>query len=275
MEVNKFDKSSGRWQHGNFVIDKFSNFQGCQINFLIKKGWLEFHSVKIDRQNKVITRCLGFVCAIVKDFSSALNYTYHMNMAQGQGKTLFPYSDSDVVLQSGSINDRTSADRENEYVLTRPIFYMEHFITMPPGEELNGYERMILPFDEPTWMWIGITFGSAFATIFVLRFMRPEFVNFVIGKSIASPALNVLRAFFGVSQIICPRRNFARFLLMMLILFSLIVRTAYQGKMFEFLQKELRKPTVKTIDEMIENNFTFYMQLNSKLHFPESDLMKR
>lgn len=37
------------------------------------------------------------------------------------------------------------------------------------------------------------------------------------------------------------------------------MRTAYQGKQFEFLQKEMRKPNVQTIQEMIDQNFTLYI----------------
>lgn len=36
MEVNKFNKTSAPWEHGIFWIGKFSNFQGCGINFLTK-----------------------------------------------------------------------------------------------------------------------------------------------------------------------------------------------------------------------------------------------
>lgn len=53
-------------------------------------------------------------------------------------------------------------------------------------------------------------------------------------------------------------RNFARFLLMLYILFCMIIRTAYQGKQFEFLQNEMRPADVKTISEMISRNFSFY-----------------
>lgn len=41
-------------------------------------------------------------------------------------------------------------------------------------------------------------------------------------------------------------------------MFCMIIRTAYQGKQFEFLQKEMRPADVKTIDEMIAKNFTLF-----------------
>jgi hypothetical protein len=72
-----------------------------------------------------------------------------------------------------------------------------------------------------------------------------------------------------------PGRNFARFLLMNFILFTLVARTGYQGVQYDMMLKvclilavlfsfqrmipqEIRAKNVKTIDELIENNYTFY-----------------
>jgi S-ribosylhomocysteine lyase LuxS involved in autoinducer biosynthesis len=84
----------------------------------------------------------------------------------------------------------------------------------------------------------------------------------------------------GGGMISLPGRNFARFILMQFILFSLIVRTGYQGVQFDMMLKvcrgvtltcsvfdlkfiqtnlqEIRPKDVETIEEMIEQNFTFY-----------------
>jgi len=59
------------------------------------------------------------------------------------------------------------------------------------------------------------------------------------------PALNVLSVFFGLGQMILPGRNFARFLLMLFIIWSLIVTTGYQSVMFEHLQTDNRKPPIQ------------------------------
>lgn len=135
---------------------------------------------------------------------------------------------------------RNNITRQRKVSFTRPFSFSEQFIAIPPGEEYDGYEKLILPFDDATWMWLGVTFLAAFGTIFVLNFVPPDIKNFIIGRETITPALNVLRAFFGISHIVCPGRNFARFLMISFIWFSFIIRTGYQGKMFEFLQQEIR-----------------------------------
>lgn len=62
---------------------------------------------------------------------------------------------------------------------------------------------------------------------------------------------------------------------MMFILFSLVMRTAYQGKQFEFMKKEMRRPDVQTIDEMIEQNFTLIYHRANLQFYADMDFMKK
>lgn len=78
VEVNRFDKSTGRWQHGTSKIDKTANLHGCRINVRFKAVEPDFWAEKIDLENQTVTECSGFECALVKDFSSILNFKYDM-----------------------------------------------------------------------------------------------------------------------------------------------------------------------------------------------------
>lgn len=282
VEVNSFDKDTGRWLHGTFKVDKVSNFRGCQLNFVVFKDWPFYLPLEIDNEKRDVTKCAGIFCGVLRDFSSALNFTYHTNIYQLEtAKYMWPGIPSHLVMGCASLDGLVVYDeKRNENTLrpeyySRPLMYTDTFIAIPPGEEYDGYEKLVLPFDEPTWMWISITFAAAFLTIFLLKFAKPKVVNFMIGSETLTPVLNVIRAFFGISQIVCPRRNFARYLLMMFILFSLIIRTAYQGEMFEFLQKDMRKPTVTSYEEMIDQGFVFYMPADFREKYPNTEIAKR
>lgn len=278
VEVNRFDKLSKKWQHKRFKINKFSNFHGCRIDFAIPTGMPGFVAMKFDNRSETITECMGYICAMLRDFSSMLNYTYHMDVFEHNGRKKFPNKPSHLSFRVSLLSWYHAYSQEqsrNAGIMTRPVHESEVFIAIPPGELYNSYEKLVLPFDGPTWFWIGVTFAAAFFTIFVLSFVRPEIANFVIGRGVETPVLNVLRAFFGISQINCPGRNFARYHLMLFILFSLIIRTAYQGIMFKFLQQEIRKPTVTNIDQMIDQNFTFYLQRFFKDFYQSLDFTKR
>lgn len=276
VEVNQLDKSTGKWQHGNFKLEKFSNFYGCKLDFLTMITFPEFSVDENVSTTDIPTKCMGYLCAMLRDLSPNLNYTYEIikrtyaDQSDLEKSHLFlNFHLTDMYYGVVQIKKRPPP------VITRVARDFELFIAIPPGEEYSSYEKLLLPFDEATWMWITITFTSAFAVIFVMKFVRLDIASLVIGKSVTTPALNVFRVFFGISQVQCPGRNFARYHLMMFILLSLVVRTAYQGKMFEFLQQEMRKPMVSSIVEMIEQNFTFFLQKNFKKLFANLDITQR
>jgi hypothetical protein len=87
-----------------------------------------------------------------------------------------------------------------------------------------------------------MTFAAAFATIGIVYRMTVEHQHFVFGRNVTSPSLNVLAHFFGLSQVVMPRRNFSRFIVMSFILLSFMIRNLYQGMMTDYLQTDMRKP---------------------------------
>jgi hypothetical protein len=73
---------------------------------------------------------------------------------------------------------------------------------------------------------------------------------------------------------VLPGRNFARFILMLYLLFCLVLRTAYQGKQFEFMGKEMRRPDPKTVENLIEKQFSL-MNLQEVEFFKNMEFMKK
>jgi len=134
----------------------------------------------------------------------------------------------------------------------------EFYFVIPQGELYTEWEKLFLPFDEPTWLLIVFTFAASFAIILIVNCASQIVKNFVFGRQVTTPSLNVLRIFFGLSQTVLPGRNFARFLLMLFTIWSLIFRTCYQGLLFENLIGDGRKPPIKTIDELLNKNFTYH-----------------
>lgn len=45
--------------------------------------------------------------------------------------------------------------------------------------------------------------------------------------------------------------------------------------MYEFMQKNVTRPELQTIDEMIEQGYDFYMEWDFKNKFPESEISKK
>jgi hypothetical protein len=56
-----------------------------------------------------------------------------------------------------------------------------------------------------------------------------------------------------------PVNNFGRIILMVFILFCLVIRTAYQGVMFEMITTDMRKESPNMMQELLDSNYTIYL----------------
>lgn len=136
-------------------------------------------------------------------------------------------------------------------------------------------ERMLLPFEYLTWVWILITFGIALVVIQIVNVLSDEVKDFVFGRKVRSPRLNLLISIMGGCQKVLPKRNFGRYLLMLFLLWSLIFRSCYQGKLYKFLQSEGRKPEVKTFEELIEKDFVIHEMMRYSFEVGTTDQIGR
>lgn len=111
------------------------------------------------------------------------------------------------------------------------VFWEDYvaFSTSPAGS-YSSYEKLFFPFDTFTWCCILGTFVCAFMVIFIVSRMSREVQILVFGENVKSPAVNVTGLFFGMGQTSLPLNNFARFILMIYIMYCMIINTAFHGE---------------------------------------------
>ncbi|KAG5674082.1 hypothetical protein PVAND_004069 [Polypedilum vanderplanki] len=174
--------------------------------------------------------------------------------AEGAYKTLLD-GQSDIAIADMWLkaNRLKFIDATDSYITSTIIF------VIPPGAELTSFQKYFQPLDAYTWMFLLIIIALAFITIKTVKGLSIEIQEFLFGKNVQDPYLNVLVAVVGLSQPVLPRKNFARFMLMMFLLFCLVMRSLYQGSLYRFLQTNMRNKEVQSIDEMIERDYKFYL----------------
>ena len=128
------------------------------------------------------------------------------------------------------------------------------FVT--PAEKYTPYEKFFLPFDLETWILLTMTFIMTFLSIFIINRFSKSAQSLVYGHKVDTPFWNVISIFFGISQTKLPYKNFSRFILIMFIYFCLIFRTCFQSKFFEYMTSEPRRSPPKTIEDVIERNYS-------------------
>ncbi|CRK91817.1 CLUMA_CG005442, isoform A [Clunio marinus] len=265
--INYFSETNLKWSSSQFFLDKIDNFQGCEIIF---GGFFRFPFAYEELQENKTIKITGYNVDLINIIAPYANYTVKISFSKRRlRKRRF-----DVFISPPLLLHHVQK-RHHFNMPTQAIHYESVRAIVPPRESYTSFEKLLLAFDKPVWSLIIITFALAFIVIIILRFC-PRFIReFVIGRNVKEPALNVLIAFFGVGQTILPRRNFARILLIMFILYSLIIRTAYQGKSFEFLQKDMKRKGVQTVKDLFDKNYTIYTNKFLQTEWKTADIIKQ
>ena len=263
VEINQFSSLERKWKIKKFFMPGIENFHGCELKILFHRfrgAGLPFVDL-LEKADGTET-AEGVIVDMVEALSTHLNFTFtHTN---GWDYDFFIGADSLVYF--GNSNSHSSD----------PIYITSDICVVPPGEFYTSWEKLLLPFDWETWMWLGITFAIAFFVIFLIKVSKStSLYGLVIGYNVATPSLNVIAIFMGIGQILLPQRNVTRFLFINFVLFSLIIRTAYQGKYFEFLTSDMRRKPIQTIEELKDKNFTVIINQLNMDNFYLSDLMEK
>jgi hypothetical protein len=234
--INRFSSKTMRWENSNFYPDKYQNFYGCEIE-LLHDDFKYRHDLLLLKEH------------IFTEIASVLNFRLTLKPFMGDEKDDFKNNKlwADVVfLQSYHALNQISSTLSTE----------SYSVIVPAGDPLTDIEKMFAMFDAGTWIAIGFTFAVALVLIQVISSMSMVVQNFVFGPDNRWPTLNLVSVFLTGGRFRLPDRNFARFLLMMFMIWCLIIRTCYQSKLFENLNNDMRHPAVKTFAEFNERNFT-------------------
>ena len=97
---------------------------------------------------------------------------------------------------------------------------------IPPGRMLTAFEKLVYPLS--TILWISILIVSLVGCLVIFFINRRSLTirNFVFGRNVRHPYMNMLIATIGGAQKVLPGRNFSRFLLMMYLILSRIILRA-------------------------------------------------
>lgn len=131
----------------------------------------------------------------------------------------------------------------------------------PPGRALSSFEKLVFPFSKVLWFFVLLIFLIAFTVIFLIKFRIQTIRNFTFGRKNQAPNLNLVNIFFGgaIQTRVVPIKNFARTLFMIWIMYCFVIRTAYQGALFNILQSQDNITSVSTIQDMLDQDYKFYM----------------
>ncbi|KAG4076488.1 hypothetical protein HA402_014452 [Bradysia odoriphaga] len=148
-----------------------------------------------------------------------------------------------------------SAHRESILTATKPYMYEQLVFVVPNPIPYSPLEILLFPFTLSTWIAIVLIFAVAVVVVFIVMHNN-EMYGLVVGLENRSPYMNLVCTLLVGPTQNEPKRNFARFLIIMWILACFVLRTAYQGQLFTFLKMDKMKDGVRSIEELIEKKIT-------------------
>ncbi|EDW82674.1 uncharacterized protein Dwil_GK25009 [Drosophila willistoni] len=131
---------------------------------------------------------------------------------------------------------------------------------IPGGAQISPMQRFIKPFRYIIWSCLLICLLVAFSTIAVIQgFCRTGLRHLLIGAGNRLPCLGLWNTLLGGLTMYPPRGTFARCLLGLWLVHVLILRAAYTGQLYMLLQDAQMRTPLRTLSEVLEKGYTFYM----------------
>ncbi|XP_070491069.1 uncharacterized protein [Chironomus tepperi] len=271
---------NGRFEENKFsVLKKLKNLHGCPIRVLSSEDPGYISEIKFP--NGTI-KYQGRGATFLEVLSSTINFTSHVTLKDGEMPWGIVYPNGTSTGNFGELQRNNgdvhlgdffmSAVRNKYFDSSISMFTTPMVFIIPPGRPYRSIEKMLQPFERTVWIIILATIAVAVLVIGIINAKFQHLRAFIFGRGVKSPIINILIGMVGTQQVVLPGRNFARFILMMFLLLCLVLRSIYQGSVFQFLQSKKHHKEIQTIDEMIENDFTFYMfetAYNVMQNYPE------
>lgn len=238
VTLNSFDKKTSKWRQSLKIQEKFLNFHGCNLTsvshiFLSNIAFVVRHAGIFEYPPWfpfVFYLMESYEMKVINIFAERGNLTVHRPPLESR---ILPDDEHDLLDEYGGENfyfyQIVFHHRYNDHYCSTPFIDQDLTAVYSPPEPYTNYEKMVLPFDFDTWLYLMITFAAAFFIIFIINFLPNDIKDVIFGENVKMPGFNVIGTFFGIGQTKLPENNFARIILMSFIIFCLIFRTAYQG----------------------------------------------
>lgn len=261
IQINQFHLESMKWATNIFFPKKFKNLGKCKVHV----GAYDYIPCFIPKKT-VNNSHHGINVDLMDMFGSVLNFTQNLTEFDSNAGTML--KNKTVTGLVGRVYNReidcvaglTLQQWRTEFLSATDMLFIDRLtLVIPPPFLIDPIQKILLPFAATSWISIGVVVLSACFVVIVLKF-TPKIVHaYVIGDHVDGSVLNVWNVLLGGAQERLPTHNFPRFLLINFVIFTLLMRTMYLGQLFNLLKSDINLVEMKTIDDLLDHKFTFYI----------------
>lgn len=189
-KINQFSRITRTWKKREYFIEKFNNFNGCELNIRVFNTPQAF-DVK-SYNNETLKTIGGYGVTFNEQISRSLNYTYFYNVKMDNKKSHNKTLIRDFDLNVNSLRMMKLLDPKKKWFSTEPFMAVDDIILISKALVYTQFEKIFLPFQIEVWHWMIATLVIAVLAIVVFK-LTPKLVqNFVFGSKVQTPILNLM-----------------------------------------------------------------------------------
>lgn len=191
-EVNQFDEHLKNWKNREIFIEKFFNFNGCEIVAAAVFPEEPSFDAKFDDEGK-LKEVSGYEATINQLISKFLNYNLSFNPFNANTGQLYDETlQIDFVIRTGLVRLQDQNDLHMKLMTTQAFMVKNQIILITKSPRYSQFEKLFMPFELDVWIWLSATYVIAVFTITVLTFFSRRFQDFVFGSKVRTPIMNLM-----------------------------------------------------------------------------------
>lgn len=257
--INTFNVQTEDWQTNNFFPKKLNNFHGCAIRIATHKNVIPY-IVREERDVNGERVLKGRVIQMIDSLSYSLNFTaslYYEASVAAYDNCYRKVGNNEADMFIGNV--AIDKNRIETLDFSLPIFFEFMKFVVPPGKSYTQVENFGRVFEPVAWALIFIVFSLVGGTVLVISVRSKKIKTYAFGARYHNAFMDYIATIFGSALSTVPSAFTPRFIVIQFVLFCFVVRSIYQGSLYNFLQSGAKANEVQTIDEMVSKGFTFFM----------------
>lgn len=258
VTINRFDQESENWKTDQFFPEKLNNFHCCSLTVTTYKNVVPYivQEEYFNGKMKLKGRVIQMIDALAKSLNFTTKLEYEPSVAAWE-KCIHRVANYEADLFIGNLF--LDLPRTTYLDFTIPIFFETVKFVVPPGRTYTQIENFVRAFDNIIWYMIICVFLLTALLVVILSGRSTQSKIYAFGVGYKNAFMDFLGTIFGVTGTSMPDLSIPRIITIKFVIFCFVMRTVYQGSLFNFLQSGGKLKPAQSIDDMVNRGYTFYM----------------
>lgn len=198
LTFNRFSPHTKSWSTSTYFIEKFKNFNGCELIVAFFHPQPIIFNVKEDKVNTEIS---GYGKSFIDQIAKNLNFQFKFLPLNIKGKYVSLHK-SDFFIYANSLRRVHSLSKSGFFVVkygflapgfsTHAFSTVDYTVLISQFRPYTQFEKIFIPFENEVWFSLIVTLSIAIINILTLK-LFPIFVQkFIFGGNVKTPMLNLM-----------------------------------------------------------------------------------